>query len=146
MRVEVEVGLRICDCSACNILTPLTQLFRRLCVTISNSNLLGRASAAIFSTPREVSCLTSASICAACTATRTPSCTFASFTVRLSVLVPMDTAIGQARRHSWPTWLMELIDMPRRDDTMSRTELEGSRWMTSSMVLPVVRSEIPVRF
>ncbi|KAF1972530.1 hypothetical protein BU23DRAFT_160215 [Bimuria novae-zelandiae CBS 107.79] len=89
------VGSCVCGCSARDILPPLSRLFRRPRVTISDSNRPGRASTAGFFTPSGVSCPTSTSIRAICAATHTPSCTFASSTVRLSVLVSIDTAIGR---------------------------------------------------
>lgn len=98
--VRDGVGSCVCDCSARDILPPLPRLFRRPLVTISDSNRLGRASAAGFFTPSGASCSTSASIRATCAATHTPSCTFASSTVRLSVLVSIDIAIGRAHRPS----------------------------------------------
>lgn len=79
---------------------PLPWLFRRPRVAISDSSRPGYASAVGFCTATKARCLTSVSIRATCAATYTPSCTFASSTVRLSVLVSIDTAIGRARRLS----------------------------------------------
>jgi hypothetical protein len=81
------VGSYVCGCSARDILPPLPRLFRRPRVTMSDSSRPGRASAAGFFTPSGASCPTSASIRATYAATHTPNCTFASSTVRLSVLV-----------------------------------------------------------
>lgn len=82
-----------CGCSARDIRPRFERLPCRPRVAVFDFDRPDEASA-------EASCVTSASIRATCAATHTPSCTFASSTVRLSVLVSIDTAMGRVRRPS----------------------------------------------
>jgi hypothetical protein len=122
--VEDEVGSCVCGCSARKILLHLPQLFRGPHMTSSDPNQRGRVSAAALPAPSGASCPTSASIRATCAAAHTPNCAFASSAVRLSVLVSIDATIGQARRPSYLTWLIESVDMPIRDAMISRAGLK----------------------
>jgi hypothetical protein len=94
----ITLGDRLSPCaysySARSVRPPLPQLFRRPYMIIADSNQSDHASTTSIFTTSKASYRTSTLIRATYAATHTASCTFASSTVRLSVLVLINIAIG----------------------------------------------------